>query len=126
MVLDILLNAVLNASVFVCYLCYSQSAHGLGFRANKIKILEYLHGAWTNDRRVEWSIWMVYSKVEMPHHYIRSRDDEGLSQGRHGEVSVMRRLTDDVICIYIQSWHAVYFTMIFKRIFCWYSLLNYD
>ncbi|XP_050260141.1 uncharacterized protein LOC126705293 isoform X4 [Quercus robur] len=36
-------------------------------RVNKTKILELLRDAWANDRRAEWSIWMVYSKVEMPH-----------------------------------------------------------
>ncbi|KAL8167837.1 hypothetical protein V2J09_009336, partial [Rumex salicifolius] len=64
-------------------------------RANKIKILEYLRWAWASDRRVEWSIWMVHSKMDIPHHYIRSRVDDQSSHGRQGEVSVLRRLTDD-------------------------------
>ncbi|XP_057501083.1 uncharacterized protein LOC130785064 isoform X3 [Actinidia eriantha] len=31
-------------------------------RANETKISEFLRDAWANDRRAEWSIWMVYSK----------------------------------------------------------------
>ncbi|KAK4800864.1 hypothetical protein SAY86_021351 [Trapa natans] len=41
-------------------------------RANITIIMEYLHDAWAIDRRAEWSIWMVYTKVEMPHQYISS------------------------------------------------------
>lgn len=94
------INAVMVASRLYVICSYPQSAYVLDFRANKIKILEFLHEAWANDRRVEWSIWMVFSKVEMPHHYISSRDDVGSSHGRHGKVAVLRRLTDDVISIY--------------------------
>ncbi|GAB4839547.1 hypothetical protein Ancab_029073 [Ancistrocladus abbreviatus] len=65
-------------------------------RANKVKILEYLRDSWTNDRRAEWSIWMVYSKVEMPHHYISSRAEEVSYHGRtRTKVSVLKKLTDD-------------------------------
>ncbi|CAN1221172.1 Protein FAM135B [Linum grandiflorum] len=45
-------------------------------RENKIQILEFLRDGWSKNRRVEWSIWMVYSKVDMPHHYISSGNDE--------------------------------------------------
>ncbi|XP_031276808.1 protein FAM135B-like isoform X1 [Pistacia vera] len=45
-------------------------------RATNKKILKYLRDAWAKDRRAEWSIWMVYSKVEMPHHYLNSGLDE--------------------------------------------------
>ncbi|XP_021639963.2 uncharacterized protein LOC110635076 isoform X1 [Hevea brasiliensis] len=45
-------------------------------RANNTEILEFLHDAWAKDRRAEWSIWMVYSKVEMPHHYISSGNND--------------------------------------------------
>ncbi|GAB2292886.1 hypothetical protein Dimus_027113 [Dionaea muscipula] len=65
-------------------------------RANKSKILEYLRDTWANDRRAEWSIWMVYSKVEMPHHYINSRAEESSYHGgMRTKVSVLRKLTDD-------------------------------
>ncbi|THG10962.1 hypothetical protein TEA_003770 [Camellia sinensis var. sinensis] len=63
---------------------------------NKIKILEYLRDVWAVDRRAEWSIWMVYSKVDMPHQYITSGVD-GSYHGIRGKVSVLRKLTDDVI-----------------------------
>ncbi|CAL5352372.1 unnamed protein product [Camellia sinensis] len=65
-------------------------------RENKIKILEYLRDVWAVDRRAEWSIWMVYSKVDMPHQYITSGVD-GSYHGIRGKVSVLRKLTDDVI-----------------------------
>ncbi|KAK9724181.1 hypothetical protein RND81_05G054300 [Saponaria officinalis] len=65
-------------------------------RANKTKITEHLRESWANDRKTEWSIWMVYSKVEMPHHYISSRGDETIHHGGlRGKVSVLRKLIDD-------------------------------
>lgn len=64
-------------------------------RANKKKILEFLIDAWANDRRAEWSIWMVYSKVEMPHHYLNSVIDESSFQGGRGKVLSLKKLTDD-------------------------------
>ncbi|KAL7202592.1 hypothetical protein ACSBR1_034122 [Camellia fascicularis] len=63
-------------------------------RENKIKILEYLRDVWAVDRRAEWSIWMVYSKVDMPHQYITSGVD-GSYHGIRGKVSVLRKLPDD-------------------------------
>ncbi|KAK3000770.1 hypothetical protein RJ639_020617, partial [Escallonia herrerae] len=54
-------------------------------RGNKTKVLEFLRDAWANDRRAEWSIWMVYSKVEMPHQYISSEVDESTYYGVHGK-----------------------------------------
>jgi hypothetical protein len=65
-------------------------------RANERKILEFLRDAWAKDRRAEWSIWMVYSKVEMPHHYINSGGDESSPHGVHKRVSSLWKLTDDV------------------------------
>ncbi|KAK9288972.1 hypothetical protein L1049_017443 [Liquidambar formosana] len=64
-------------------------------RVNKTKILEFLCHAWGNDRRAEWSIWMVYSKVEMPHHYINSGVDDSSYHGARAKVSILRKLTDD-------------------------------
>ncbi|XP_021762712.1 protein FAM135A-like isoform X2 [Chenopodium quinoa] len=65
-------------------------------RANKTKVMEYLRESWANDRRTEWSIWMVHSKVEMPHHFISSRSDEAsLRGGLRGKVAVLRKLADD-------------------------------
>ncbi|KAG8632741.1 protein FAM135A isoform X2 [Manihot esculenta] len=45
-------------------------------RATNTEILEFLHNVWAKDRRAEWSIWMVYSKVDMPHHYISSGNSD--------------------------------------------------
>lgn len=66
------------------------------FRANETKILEFLRDAWANDRKAEWSIWMVYSKVDMPHQYISSGVDDSY-RGAHGKAAVLRKLTEDVI-----------------------------
>lgn len=66
-------------------------------RFNKSKLLEFLRESWANDRRVEWSIWMVYSKVEMPHRYISSAIDDTSYHGSNGRGPVLRKLTDDVI-----------------------------
>ncbi|XP_027355325.1 protein FAM135B-like [Abrus precatorius] len=67
-------------------------------RENKTKILEFLRSSWANDRRTEWSIWMVYSKVDMPHQYI-SNGIEGTSLYRslRGRSSSTRRYTDDPV-----------------------------
>ncbi|XP_062101123.1 uncharacterized protein LOC133807022 [Humulus lupulus] len=64
-------------------------------RPNKTKILEYLRDAWAKDRRAEWSIWMVYSKVEMPHHFLNSGTDDSSPHGVHKRVSSIWKLTDD-------------------------------
>ncbi|XP_021858514.1 uncharacterized protein [Spinacia oleracea] len=65
-------------------------------RANKTKVTEYLRESWANDRRTEWSIWMVHSKVEMPHHFISSRSDDISSHhGLRGKVAVLRKLGVD-------------------------------
>ncbi|XP_031377376.1 protein FAM135B-like isoform X1 [Punica granatum] len=60
-------------------------------RANKTSILDYLRDAWAIDRRAEWSIWMVYTKVEMPHHYISSGSDES---SHHRRVSSLWKMDD--------------------------------
>lgn len=70
----------------------------LDFRANKTTIMEHLRDAWAADRRVEWSIWMVYTKVEMPNNYISSGSDE--PSHRHRRAPSLYKLGDDV---YIQS-----------------------
>ncbi|KAL5703662.1 hypothetical protein ACHQM5_022189 [Ranunculus cassubicifolius] len=61
--------------------------------SNTAKVLEFLRDAWANDRRAEWSIWMVYSKVDMPHHVLRS----GLSESSHSRSRslITRKLKDD-------------------------------
>ncbi|XP_019415419.1 PREDICTED: uncharacterized protein LOC109326943 isoform X3 [Lupinus angustifolius] len=64
-------------------------------RDNKTKILEFLHDAWAKDRKAEWSIWMVYSTVEMPHHYINNGSDESSNQGGHKRVPSLVKLPDE-------------------------------
>ncbi|KAI3697053.1 hypothetical protein L6452_29776 [Arctium lappa] len=64
-------------------------------RANKTKVLEHLRNSWANDRRAEWSIWMVYSKVEMPHQSTGSEIDDSLYHGLRGKLPVLRKITDD-------------------------------
>ncbi|XP_021888783.1 uncharacterized protein LOC110807829 [Carica papaya] len=63
-------------------------------RDNKSKIMGYLRDVWARDRRAEWSIWMVYSKVEMPHHYINSGADESSHRGMHRRVSSLWKIND--------------------------------
>ncbi|XP_022772973.1 protein FAM135B-like isoform X2 [Durio zibethinus] len=64
-------------------------------RDNKTQILEFLRDGWAKDRRAEWSIWMVYSKVEMPHHYINGGFDESSHRFVHKRGSSLWKLTDD-------------------------------
>ncbi|KAL3513284.1 hypothetical protein ACH5RR_026001 [Cinchona calisaya] len=64
-------------------------------RANKAKVLDYLRDQWAIDRRAEWSIWMVYSKVEMPHQYISSDVDDSSYHGLHGRPPVLRKISED-------------------------------
>ncbi|XP_019438459.1 PREDICTED: protein FAM135B-like isoform X1 [Lupinus angustifolius] len=64
-------------------------------RDNKTKILEFLYDVWAKDRKAEWSIWMVYSTVEMPHHYINSGSDESSNHGGHKRVSSVVKLPDE-------------------------------
>ncbi|CAN8311886.1 unnamed protein product [Cochlearia groenlandica] len=62
-------------------------------RENNKKILEYLRDIWTKDRRAEWSIWMVYSKVEMPHHFISGMDDTS-NHSSHKKTTSVLKLND--------------------------------
>ncbi|CAI8599941.1 unnamed protein product [Vicia faba] len=64
-------------------------------RENKTEILEFLRNAWAKDRKSEWSIWMMYSKVEMPHHYINSGSDESSRRGMHKRVTSLWKLPDE-------------------------------
>lgn len=63
------------------------------FRDNNTKILEHLRDIWTKDRRAEWSIWMVYSKVEMPHHFISGVDDTS-NHSSHKRATSALKLND--------------------------------
>lgn len=64
-------------------------------RANAKKILEFLCNQWAVDRKAEWSIWMVYTKAEMPHQYISSVVDDSSMRGLRGRGSSLRKLTGD-------------------------------
>ncbi|KAL6641845.1 hypothetical protein ACP70R_020026 [Stipagrostis hirtigluma subsp. patula] len=65
-------------------------------RINKTKILDYLRDIWATDRRAEWSIWTVHSKIEIPHRYLRSMSDD--SPHRHSlRISGSRKFHDDPV-----------------------------
>ncbi|KAL1531794.1 protein FAM135B-like isoform X3 [Salvia divinorum] len=64
-------------------------------RANAKKILESLCNQWAVDRKAEWSIWMVYTKAEIPHQYISSVVDDTTIRGLRGRGSSLRKLTGD-------------------------------
>ncbi|KAF2909689.1 uncharacterized protein [Oryza sativa Japonica Group] len=66
-------------------------------RANKIKILDHLRNIWDADRKSEWSIWIVHSKVDMPHRYLCSLS--GKSSPRHSLLrsSSSRKLHPDPV-----------------------------
>nr|KYP63132.1 Protein FAM135B family [Cajanus cajan] len=67
-------------------------------RENRTKILEFLHNSWANDRRTEWSIWMVYSKVDMPHQYISNGvEATSLYRNLRARSTSTRRFTDDPV-----------------------------
>ncbi|CAL9041129.1 unnamed protein product [Musa banksii] len=61
-------------------------------RVNRISILEHLHGVWAMNREAEWSIWLVYSKIEVPHRYMRSGADD---PSHHGKVVGLRKSSDE-------------------------------
>ncbi|KAJ6835198.1 protein FAM135B-like isoform X1 [Iris pallida] len=63
-------------------------------RINRMEILEYLYDAWAIDRKAEWSIWMVHSKVEIPHRYLRSSAEDSPQRNSLGKVS-SRKSNDD-------------------------------
>ncbi|RDY12987.1 hypothetical protein CR513_02150, partial [Mucuna pruriens] len=64
-------------------------------RDNKTDILQFLRDTWAKDRKAEWSIWMVYSNVDLPHHYINSGSDESSHRGVHRRVSSLWKLPDE-------------------------------
>jgi len=60
-----------------------------------MKILQYLYDAWAVDRKTEWSIWMVHSKIDIPHRYLKSADDDSSYRNLLGKV-VTRKSNDEV------------------------------
>ncbi|KHN37209.1 Protein FAM135A-like protein [Glycine soja] len=91
------LHAVLvDVSIHVTLLKAASYSSALELpRDNKTKILGFLCDSWAKDRKAEWSIWMLYSKVEMPHHYINSKSEESSHRGVHRRVSSLWKLPDD-------------------------------
>ncbi|KAJ0078107.1 hypothetical protein Patl1_36926 [Pistacia atlantica] len=59
-------------------------------RANRAKVMEFLCDTWANDRKAEWSIWMVYSKVEMPSHFLSTGVDESYQPFRAKALSLQK------------------------------------
>ncbi|KAF3614523.1 putative phytoene dehydrogenase, chloroplastic/chromoplastic [Capsicum annuum] len=64
-------------------------------RTHKTSIMDFLREQWAIDRRAEWSIWMVHSKVEMPHQYINSDIDSSSYHGSRGRAPVLRKISED-------------------------------
>ncbi|THU63504.1 hypothetical protein C4D60_Mb01t16490 [Musa balbisiana] len=64
-------------------------------RINRIAILEHLHGVWAMDRKAEWSIWMVHSKIEVPHRYLKSGADDSSHHNALGKVVGLRKSNDE-------------------------------
>ncbi|KAI7727990.1 hypothetical protein M8C21_006057 [Ambrosia artemisiifolia] len=64
-------------------------------REYKTKILDHLRNSWAIDRRAEWSIWMVYSKVEMPHQSTLSEIDDSQYHALRGKVPLPRKIMED-------------------------------
>ncbi|PKA61523.1 hypothetical protein AXF42_Ash018810 [Apostasia shenzhenica] len=63
-------------------------------RANRIKIIEHLCNAWALDRKTEWSIWMVHSKIKVPHRYLRSNSNDSPQRNALGK-AFPRKSNDD-------------------------------
>ncbi|XP_051123145.1 uncharacterized protein LOC127246018 isoform X2 [Andrographis paniculata] len=63
-------------------------------RVNAKKVLRYLYHQWRVERKAEWSIWMVYTKVEMPHQYISSSVHTSY-QGLHGKLPIPQKIDGD-------------------------------
>ncbi|KAL4279479.1 hypothetical protein GQ457_03G034750 [Hibiscus cannabinus] len=66
-------------------------------RDNKTRIMEVLRDVWAKERKAEWSIWMVYSKVEMPHHCINDSFQSTTHHGLHRRGSSLWKLSDDPV-----------------------------
>ncbi|KAJ3671410.1 hypothetical protein LUZ60_007489 [Juncus effusus] len=65
-------------------------------RINRFKIMDYLHATWASDRKTEWSIWTVHSKIEIPHRYLRSGADESSSHRNSiGKMVSARKINED-------------------------------
>ncbi|PWA51631.1 serine esterase family protein [Artemisia annua] len=63
-------------------------------RNHKTRVLKQLDDAWANDRRAEWSIWIVFSKVDVLHQNIGSQVDDS-NNGVLGKSSAIPKITED-------------------------------
>ncbi|KAF7048282.1 hypothetical protein CFC21_057076 [Triticum aestivum] len=66
-------------------------------RINKLKILDYLHDIWDVDRKSEWSIWIVHSKIEIPHRYMHGMGDSSSPRHSLRRVSSSKKLHHDPV-----------------------------
>ncbi|XP_025828190.1 protein FAM135B-like [Panicum hallii] len=66
-------------------------------RTHRVKILDYLHAIWDLDRKAEWSIWIIHSKIEIPHRYLRSMTDYSPRHGHLLRISSSRKVHHDPI-----------------------------
>ncbi|XP_031105465.1 protein FAM135B-like isoform X2 [Ipomoea triloba] len=85
-------------SLFICFgnqVVYLWGVFQKFHRAHKTSILDFLREQWAIDRRAEWSIWMIYSNVEMPHQYISSNVDKSFYLHTRGRARVLKKLTED-------------------------------
>ncbi|WOL15534.1 protein FAM135B isoform X1 [Canna indica] len=64
-------------------------------RINRISILEHLRGVWAMDRKADWSIWMVHSKIETPHPYLRSGADDSPHHIALGKTVGVKKFNDE-------------------------------
>lgn len=60
-------------------------------------ILEYLRSQWVIDRKSEWSMWIVHTKVKMPEQYVGCWVDESSYHPVHGRPAIPQKITGDVI-----------------------------
>ncbi|KAM0836784.1 hypothetical protein ACQ4PT_062065 [Festuca glaucescens] len=66
-------------------------------RINKTKILDYLRDIWAIDRKAEWSIWTNYSRIEIPHRYLRSMSNDSSHRQSLLRVSGSRKFHEDPV-----------------------------
>ncbi|XP_028802084.1 protein FAM135B-like [Neltuma alba] len=64
-------------------------------RENKTKVLDFLRDVWAEDRKAEWSIWMLHSKVEMPHHYIKCESHGSSNKPKHRRFSSSLKISNE-------------------------------
>ena len=76
--------------------------------------MDHLRNSYAIDRRAEWSIWMVYSKVEMPQQPTRNETKDSSYHGLRGKVPVLRKITEDVSLLPLFNFVQCLITQIFN------------